>query len=58
MAHPARKLTIANYLAWENDQPERHEFYGGEVISRQDARRVHGWVVGNLSAELKDAPGA
>ena len=49
---PGHPSTIADYLAWENVQPERHEFFQGEILPSQDARRIHGLVVGNLSAEL------
>lgn len=53
MAQPAHKPTISDYLAWENDQPERHEFYRGEIFAMVGARRVHGLIGGNLFAELK-----
>ena len=49
-AHP--KLALADFLAWENHQEERHEFYRGQVFDMVDARR-HGIVVLNLSATLK-----
>ena len=42
------KLTLETYLAWENEQPEKHEFYRGEVFAMTGARRSHGCVVGNL----------
>lgn len=42
------KLTLTEYLAWENEQPERHEFYRGEIFAMVGARRSHGCVVGNL----------
>ena len=29
MALAAQKLTLDAFLAWENAQPERHEFYRG-----------------------------
>jgi Uma2 family endonuclease len=54
------KLTLEQYLAWEDEQPEKHEFYRGEVFAMVGARRVHGRVVSNLSAEfgsrLKGSP--
>ena len=53
MAHPAHKPTIADYLAWENEQPERHEFYRGEIFAMVGARRVHGLIGLNLGAALK-----
>ena len=53
MALPAQKLNLADYLAWENEQAARHEFYRGEVFAMVGARRVHGLVGGNLFAALK-----
>lgn len=45
-------FSLADFLAWEERQPERHEFYRGEVFAMVGARRVHGCVVGNLQREL------
>jgi Uma2 family endonuclease len=53
MAVTAQKQTLAEYLAWENQQAERHEFYRGEVFAMVGVRRVHGLVAGNLFAALK-----
>ncbi|MBK9684346.1 MAG: Uma2 family endonuclease [Betaproteobacteria bacterium] len=54
------KLSLEAYLAWEEDQAEKHEFYRGEVFAMVGARRVHGRVVGNLVREfgtsLKGSP--
>lgn len=49
------KLSLEAYLAWEDRQPERHEFYCGEVFAMVGARRIHGRVVGNLVRRLADA---
>jgi len=46
------KLSLEAYLAWEEDQPERHEFHRGEVFAMVGAKRIHGRVVGNLVREL------
>lgn len=46
------KLSLEAYLAWEEQQPERHEFYRGEVFPMVWTRRAHGRVVNNLSGEL------
>ncbi len=48
MAIPATKLSLDEYLAWENQQPEKNEFYRGEVFAMVGARRVHGRIVANL----------
>ena len=49
------KLSLEDYLAWEDEQPERHEFYRGEVFARDGERRVHGCLVGNLARVLGNA---
>ncbi|MCY7314375.1 MAG: Uma2 family endonuclease [Rubrivivax sp.] len=46
------RLSLEAYLAWENEQPEKHEFHRGEIFAMVGARRVHGRVQGNLSREL------
>ena len=28
----AGKMTLAEFMAWENEQTERHEFYRGEIF--------------------------
>ncbi|MBK1688143.1 Uma2 family endonuclease [Rubrivivax gelatinosus] len=49
---PKPKLSFEAYLAWENQQPERHEFHRGEVFAMVGARRVHAVVVHNLAREI------
>jgi Uma2 family endonuclease len=46
------KLTLEAFLAWENEQADKHEFYRGEVFLMVGARRGHGCVVGNLVRHL------
>ena len=53
MAVATQKLTLVDFLEWENGQESRHEFYRGEVFARVGARRVHGLIAGNLFASLK-----
>jgi Uma2 family endonuclease len=53
MALPIPHLSLADFLAWENDQPERHEYFRGETFGMVGARRVHGLIGGNLFAALK-----
>jgi Uma2 family endonuclease len=52
MALPAEKFSLSDYLAWEEIQPERHEFYRGEVFAMVGARRVHGRIGLNLALAL------
>ena len=48
-------LTLTEFLAWENEHPERHEFHRGEVFAMVGGRRVHGRVVSNLDRRLAEA---
>lgn len=52
MGLPAARLTLADFIAWENEQAQRHEFHRGEVFAMVGARRSHGRVVMNLGAQL------
>ena len=53
MSVPALKLTIGEFLEWENAQETRHEFYRGEVFAMVGVRRVHALISGNLFTALK-----
>jgi Uma2 family endonuclease len=48
------RLTLEAYLAWENEQPEKHEFHQGEVFAMVGARRAHGRVVLNIARHLSN----
>ncbi len=52
MGLPLHKLTLDEYLEWENAQPEKHEFHRGEIFAMVGARRGHGRVVSNLVRRL------
>ena len=45
-------LSPADYLAWERKQPEKHEYFRGEVIAMAGATREHNLVVGNVVTRL------
>ena len=53
MGSPLPNMTLAAYLDWENAQVEKHEFVRGEVFAMVGGRRVHGLVLGNAFASLK-----
>ncbi len=53
MAVPALKMSLNEFLAWENAQETRHEFWRGEVFAMVGARRVHGLIGLNLATALK-----
>jgi Uma2 family endonuclease len=48
MALAQTKMTLDEYLVWENASPERHEYVNGEVFAMVGALRVHARVVGNV----------
>ncbi len=50
-AHTA--FDAERYLAWEEQQAEKHEYVGGEVFAMVGARREHVVVAGNLFAAFK-----
>ena len=52
MGVPLHKLSIAEYLVWENAQAGRSEFFQGEVFAMVGGRRGHGRVVANLVRHL------
>lgn len=54
MALAQQKLTLDEFLIWENQQVEKHEFYRGEVFAMVGGRRTHGRVVSNLNRRLSE----
>ena len=52
MGLPLHKLTLADFLSWENEQIERHEFHRGEVFAMVGGRRTHERVIANLIRHL------
>jgi Uma2 family endonuclease len=55
MGHALRQpgFSLEDFLAWEETQPERHEYLHGETFAMVGARRVHGITCLNLAASLK-----
>ena len=45
-------MTLAEFIAWENEQPERHEFYGGETFAMVGGTRGHNRVIVNLTRHI------
>lgn len=52
MGMPIRKMSLQEFIEWENNQPDRNEYYGGEVFAMVGGRRTHGCVVANLMRHL------
>jgi len=55
MTSPAEQSAFdaEGYLAWEEQQAEKHEYVRGEVFAMVGARREHVVVAGNLYAAFK-----
>jgi len=54
MGMPLRKMTLTEFLAWEDLQPERHEFYRGETYAMVGGTARHNRVVLNLASRIGD----
>lgn len=50
---PQHRLTADDYLAWEAEQTERHEYIDGEVFAMAGAEDRHVTVSGNLYMALR-----
>jgi len=55
MANPALKprFTPEEYLAWEAEQPEKHEYVNGEVFAMAGAAENHNTASGNVAIALR-----
>jgi Uma2 family endonuclease len=51
-ARSSQKITAAEYLEWERQQTERHEFYDGEVFSQAGGTRRHSLIGTNASRSI------
>lgn len=47
------RMTAAEYLAWERQQTERHEFLAGEVFLQAGGTRCHSLISTNLASEIQ-----
>jgi Uma2 family endonuclease len=54
MGMPLRKMSIAEFLAWEEHQPERHELYLGETFAMVGGTARHNRVILNLASRIGD----
>ena len=52
MGLPLPKMTLAEYMAWETAQPDRHEFYRGETFAMVGGTSGHNRVVVNLTRRI------
>lgn len=54
MGLPLAKMTLAEFLGWEEQQPERHEFYRGDVYAMVGGSARHNRVILNLSGLMAE----
>jgi Uma2 family endonuclease len=47
------KLTPAEYLAWEREQADKHEYHAGDVFAMAGGSPRHNWIAGNMQSALK-----
>lgn len=52
-AQEVAPLNREAYLAWEAEQPDKHEYLAGEVFAMVGVRREHALVAGTLHARLR-----
>lgn len=52
MGLPLHRPTLAEFLEWENGQPDRHEFYRGEIFAMVGGTSRHNRVIVNLTRRI------
>lgn len=52
VAYNKSKLTVEEYLAFERESTEKHEYYKGEVFAMSGASRMHNLIFTNLFIEV------
>ena len=54
MGVPLQKMTLAEFLAWEEKLPDRYEFYRGETFNMVGGTARHNRVILNLASRIGD----
>lgn len=54
-AAPLQQMSAAAYLEWERQQPQKHEFHGGEVFAMAGGSPRHNFLSAAVSGELRSA---
>lgn len=49
------QLTAAEYLAWEREQVDKHEFHAGEVFAVAGGSPRHNWIAAKVQRALMEA---
>ncbi len=52
MGTPPAKRTLTEFLSWEEHQPERHEFFRGEIFAMVGGTARHNRVIMNLGSHI------
>jgi Uma2 family endonuclease len=52
MGVPLQKMTLDEFLAWEAEQVQRHEFYRGETFAMTGGTARHNRVIMNLGSRI------
>ena len=52
---PHQPFSLDEYLRWEAEQSERHEYLAGEVFAMTGARDAHNTIALNLASALRSA---
>jgi Uma2 family endonuclease len=47
------RLTPGEYLAWEREQVDKHEYHAGDVFAMAGGSPRHNWIAGNVQSVLK-----
>ena len=55
LPHPVPRFTADDYLRWEAEQPEKHEYVRGEAFAMGGASRRHVTISLNVASALDDA---
>lgn len=55
-ATSSRKMTPAEYLAWEREQPGKHQYVGGEIFAMAGGSPRHNFLSFRVLAQLDHAP--
>lgn len=54
MLETVPRFSIDDYLAWEAEQVERHEYLNGEVFAMTGARDAHNTIALNIASRLRE----
>jgi len=54
LPQPAPRFSIDDYMAWEAEQAERHEYLNGEVFAMTGARDAHNTIALNIASQLRE----